>query len=77
MSHVKEGNQLRIYWQMQKNNKKIKITLKKSLIGKLPKHKKSVYGLGLKRIGQQVEVEDTPSTRGMINKANYLLEVIE
>ena len=32
-------------------------------------------GLGLRRIGHTVEVEDTPSVRGMINKANYLVRV--
>ncbi|NLW04278.1 MAG: 50S ribosomal protein L30, partial [Pseudomonadaceae bacterium] len=34
-----------------------------------------VKGLGLRRIGHQVEVEDTPAVRGMINKVNYLLQV--
>ncbi len=62
---------------MQKDSKKIKVILRKSPIGRLPKHKKSIYGLGLRRIGHQVEVEDTPSVRGMINKVSYMLEVIE
>ena len=55
--------------------KTIKVKLIKSLIGRLPKHKKCVYGLGLSKIGQQVEVLDTPATRGMIDKVRYLLEV--
>ncbi|GLR63469.1 50S ribosomal protein L30 [Marinospirillum insulare] len=54
---------------------KIKVTLVRSPIGILPKHKLCVKGLGLRRIGHQVEVEDTPSVRGMINKVNYLLQV--
>ncbi|WP_027849005.1 50S ribosomal protein L30 [Marinospirillum minutulum] len=54
---------------------KIKVTLVRSPIGVLPKHKLCVKGLGLRRIGHQVEVEDTPSVRGMINKVNYLLQV--
>jgi len=54
---------------------KIKVTLVRSPIGALPKHKLCVKGLGLRRIGHQVEVEDTPSVRGMINKVNYLLQV--
>ena len=54
---------------------KIKVTLVRSPIGILPKHKLCVKGLGLRRIGHQVEVEDTPAVRGMINKVNYLLQV--
>ncbi len=54
---------------------KVKVTLVRSPIGILPKHKLCVKGLGLRRIGHQVEVEDTPSVRGMINKVNYLLQV--
>jgi large subunit ribosomal protein L30 len=41
----------------------------------LQKHKACVAGLGLRRIGHTVEVEDTPSVRGMINKVNYLVRV--
>ena len=62
---------------MQKDSKKIKVILRKSPIGRLPKHKKSIYGLGLRKIGQQVELEDTPSVRGMINKVSYMLEITE
>lgn len=58
-----------------KGSKTIKVTLTKSTIGRLPKHRKSVYGLGLRKIGQQVELEDTPSVRGMINKVSYMVEV--
>jgi len=54
---------------------KLKVTLVRSPIGTLPKHKLCVKGLGLRRIGHQVEVEDTPSVRGMINKINYMLQV--
>ena len=53
----------------------IKVTQIKSLIGRLKKHKASVRGLGLRRIGHTVEVQDTLSVRGMINKADYLLHV--
>ena len=53
----------------------IKVTQIKSLIGRLEKHKASVRGLGLRRIGHTVEVQDTASIRGMINKADYLLDV--
>ncbi len=55
--------------------KKIKVTQVRSLSGCLKKHIACVKGLGLKRMHQTVEVEDTPATRGMINKAGYLLQV--
>ena len=54
---------------------KIKVKLVKSTNGRLEKHKACVRGLGLRRIGHTVEVEDTPSVRGMINKVAYLVRV--
>jgi large subunit ribosomal protein L30 len=51
------------------------VTLVRSPAGRLKKHKACVAGLGLRRIGHTVEVEDTPSVRGMINRVNYLLRV--
>lgn len=59
------------------NAKTIKVTLTRSPIGCQPKHKLCVKGLGLRKIGQAVEVEDTPSIRGMINRVNYLVRVEE
>ncbi|GGO89303.1 50S ribosomal protein L30 [Marinobacterium nitratireducens] len=53
----------------------LKVTLVRSPIGTLPKHKLCVKGLGLRRIGHTVEVEDTPAVRGMINKVNYMVRV--
>jgi len=55
--------------------KTIKVTLVKSIHGRLKNHKACVAGLGLRRIGHSVEVLDTPSNRGMINKASYLLQI--
>ena len=55
--------------------KNIKIKLVKSTAGRLKKHKACVSGLGLRRIGDEVEVEDTASVRGMINKIDYLIKV--
>ncbi len=55
--------------------KTVKVTLLRSVIGRLPKHQACVAGLGLRRIGHTVEVEDTPSVRGMINRVNYMLRV--
>lgn len=56
-------------------NAKIKVTLTKSVVGRLPNHKLCVKGLGLRRIGHTVEVEDTPAVRGMINKVYYMVRV--
>ena len=56
-------------------DKLLNIKLKKSLIGSKDYQKKSVRGLGLSKIGQEVSVKDTPENRGMINKAIHLLEV--
>ncbi len=58
-------------------NKTVKVTQIKSTAGRLKSHKACVAGLGLRKIGHTVEVEDTPSTRGMMNKVNYLIKVEE
>jgi len=56
---------------------KIKVTLVRSKYGRLAAHKACVAGLGLRRMHQTVEVEDTASTRGMINKVSYMVRVEE
>ena len=53
----------------------VKVTLVRSPIGSLPKHKLCLQGLGLRRMHQTVEVEDTPAIRGMIDKTSYMLAV--
>ncbi|MBK52599.1 MAG: 50S ribosomal protein L30 [Gammaproteobacteria bacterium] len=60
---------------MAKIKKTVKVTLVRSPIGSLPKHKLCLKGLGLRRMHQSVEVEDTPAVRGMINKISYMLAV--
>ena len=60
-----------------KSNNKLKVTLTKSTSGRIEKHKACVIGLGLRRIGHSVTLENTPEIRGMINKVNYLLAVEE
>jgi len=55
--------------------KRLRVTQTKSAAGRLPKHKACVKGLGLRRIGHTVELEDTPSVRGMINKVYYMVRV--
>lgn len=57
--------------------KTIKITQTRSLIGRLPKHKATMTGLGLRRIGHTVEREDTPAVRGMVNRISYMVKVEE
>ena len=54
---------------------KIKLTLIKSLSGRLTAHQECAKGLGIKKIHKTIEVNDTPENRGMINKINYLLKV--
>lgn len=55
----------------------LKIKLVRSTNKKLKNHKACVAGLGLRRIGHEVEVLDTPENRGMVNKVSYLLQVKE
>jgi len=60
---------------MTASSKTLSITLIKSPIGRLKNHKASIAGLGLRKIGQTVEVEDSPAVRGMIKQVAYLLKV--
>ena len=60
---------------MTNHEKTIKVTLVRSTAGRLQSHRACVRGLGLRRIGHAVQVEDTPAVRGMINRVNYLLKV--
>ena len=58
-------------------DKKIRIKLVKSINSCREDHRATVRGLGLKWREHVVEVEDTPSVRGMIDKVNYLVKVVE
>ena len=55
--------------------KTIRVTLVKSLIGTIDTHKACARGLGLRRLQHTLTVLDTPENRGMINKISYLLDV--
>ena len=55
-------------------DKRLKVTLKRSLIGRLRSHRACVNGLGLRRMHQSAVVEDSPSTRGMIQRVSYLVD---
>ena len=59
------------------NNGTVRVTQVRSANGRLQRHKACLRGLGLRRMHHTVEVEDTPATRGMINKVAYLLKVEE
>ena len=56
---------------------KLRVTLLKSKFGRKRGHRECVEGLGLRRRHQTVEIDDTPSNRGLINKVAYLLNVEE
>ncbi|MGC3836791.1 50S ribosomal protein L30 [Moritella viscosa] len=56
---------------------KIKVTQTKSAIGRLPKHRATLVGLGLRKINHTVELEDTACVRGMINKVAYMIKMEE
>jgi large subunit ribosomal protein L30 len=57
------------------DGKSIRVTLVRSVIGRIEAHKATVKGLGLRRMHHTVEVQDTPAIRGMINAVGYLLKV--
>lgn len=59
---------------MDNNRKTIKITLIKSLIGTKKSHRQTIRGLGLRKLNSFSMIEDTPETRGMIKKINYLIK---
>ncbi len=56
------------------SDKKLKVTLVKSVIGTKQSHRATVRGLGLRRLNHSVELIDTPAVRGMINKVSYLVK---
>lgn len=56
---------------------KLKITLVKSTIGAIPKHRKTVESLGLKKLNKTVEMPDNAATRGQIQQIRHLVKVEE
>ena len=54
--------------------KTLKVTLVRSPIGTKVNHRLCVRGLGLRKLHQTVELQDTPAIRGMINTVNYLVK---
>ena len=55
----------------------LKITLVKSPIGAIPKHRKTVEAMGLRKLNKTVEMPDNPAVRGMIDQIRHLVKVEE
>ncbi len=62
---------------MANDSKKIRVTLRRSLASTTPKQRANLHGLGLKKIGNSRELEDTKAIRGMINVVSHMVEVTE
>ena len=56
---------------------KLKVTLVKSTSGAVPKHKKTVEAMGLRKVNKTVELPDNAATRGMIKQVQHLVKVEE
>ncbi|MBW9256522.1 MAG: 50S ribosomal protein L30 [Candidatus Thiodiazotropha taylori] len=59
------------------DKKMMRVKLVRSTSGRLASHQACVRGLGLRRMHHEVDVEDTPCTRGMVNKVSYMVKVVE
>ena len=57
--------------------KKLKVTLVKSTIGAVPKNRKTVEALGLRKVNKTVEMPDNAAVRGMIRQVRHLVKVEE
>lgn len=57
--------------------KKLKITLVRSYIGRPQKQRKILRGMGLEKLNRTVVLNDTPEIRGMVNKVSHLVSVKE
>ncbi|GBE57595.1 50S ribosomal protein L30 [bacterium BMS3Abin01] len=57
--------------------KQLKVTQRKSLIGRQKGHCRTIRALGLRRIGHSVIHDDTPQIRGMIDKVSFMVDVEE
>ena len=56
---------------------KLKVTLVKSTIGAIPKHKKTIEALGLRKLNKTVELPDNVAVRGMVKQVCHLVKVEE
>ncbi|MFA5467674.1 MAG: 50S ribosomal protein L30 [Sphaerochaetaceae bacterium] len=60
-----------------KKEQKIRVTLVKSVIGSIPKHRRTVKALGLKKMGSSIEHDASPSILGMIRVVSHMVKVEE
>ncbi len=60
-----------------RQTRKLRVRLVRSVNGRLKSHKACVRGLGLRRINQTRELDDTPQIRGMVRKVSYMVECEE
>lgn len=58
-------------------DKKLKITLVKSTIGAVPKHKKTAESMGLRKLNKSIVLPDNKATRGQIQQIQHLIKVEE
>ncbi|MGE5114961.1 MAG: 50S ribosomal protein L30 [Betaproteobacteria bacterium] len=58
------------------DKKTLKVKLVRSVAGTRESHRATVRGLGLRRLGSERELEDTPAVRGMVNKVSYLVKIV-
>jgi large subunit ribosomal protein L30 len=58
------------------SKKTFTVKLVRSVAGTRESHRATVRGLGLRKLNSTRELEDTPATRGMVNKVSYLVEVV-
>ncbi|MBR1568216.1 MAG: 50S ribosomal protein L30 [Lachnospiraceae bacterium] len=56
---------------------KVRVTLVKSPIGAIPKHRKTVEALGLKKVNKSVELPNNDATKGMVQQVRHLVKVEE
>ena len=56
---------------------RLKVTYVRSVIGQKPDQERTVQALGLRRLHQTVEHEDSPQLRGMVHKVRHLVRVEE
>jgi len=73
-------NPLKRFWHKKEAYEvadKLKITLVKSTIGSIPKHKKTVEALGLRKLNKTVEMPDNAAIRGMVQQVRHLVKVEE
>ncbi|MBK1648123.1 50S ribosomal protein L30 [Rhabdochromatium marinum] len=59
------------------SKKTMKVKLVRSMHGRLKRHQACVRGMGIRRMHQVVELEDTPATRGMLNQVAYMVQLVE